>query len=99
MSDMLTARRAASAGKELPYNVNGARAEMPAKEDGTPGGHIGRGVNRKSGAPFLIFQDGRTQQALPLGAVAQAIFTGVITPAEVTALQKEAADAAKEAAK
>lgn len=87
---LLAERTTERTTKELPYAVKGAQSDVPT------GGIVGRGVNRKSGAPFLIFQDGRTQQAMPLAAVAQAIYSGVITAAEVKELQDAATkDAAK----
>lgn len=86
---LLSERTAERASKELPYKVTGASSDVPT------GGTVGRGINNKSAAPFLIFQDGRTQQAIPLGAVAQAIYAGVVTAAEIKELHDAAAKDAK----
>lgn len=88
---LLAERTTERVSKALPYKLAEGASDVPS------GGVVGRGVNVKSGAPFLIFQDGRTQQALPLAAVAQAIYAGVITPAEVAELHAAAEKAEKEA--
>lgn len=79
------------ARKPLPYALKSKTGDVAG------GGKIGRGVNVKSGDPFLIFEDGRTQQALSLQAIAAAIYHGVITRDEIAALHKSADDDAKKA--
>lgn len=76
--------------KELPYAI----AEKTSSEV-SGGGVVGRGVNRKSGDPFLIYQDGRTQQAIPLRAVAAAVFSGTVTREEIAELHALADKASK----
>lgn len=91
---LLAERTAERTAKELPYVVkDGTTSDVPR------GGIVGRGVNRKSGDPFLIYQDGRTQQAIPLGAVAQAIYAGTISREEIAELHKAADADAKKAEK
>jgi hypothetical protein len=88
MSDLLTEMNAPVKSRELPYVPEGRTADLVS------GGSVGRGVNRKAGADggkFLIFQaDQRTQQAVPMRAVAQAIYSGVITRDEIAKLHAAA---------
>lgn len=81
--DMLTLDDAASvapARKALPYKLMGAHAAV------TGGGNVSRGESVKSGDPYLIHEDGRTQQAIRLQAVAGAIAGGVIRTDEIARL-------------
>lgn len=92
MSDTLTLAQAVTtpqARKPLPYSIKSATAPVAG------GGKIGRGVNVKSGEPYIIHEDGRTQQALSLQAVAAAVYHGVITREEIAALHAQADKDAK----
>lgn len=60
--------------KALPYKEvkNAVRAPV----DG--GGDVFEGVSVKNEDGFLVFEEGRMQQALPLAALSSAIYAGVI---------------------
>lgn len=60
--------------KALPYKEvkNATRAPV----DG--GGEVFEGISVKNEDGFLVFEEGRMQQALPLAALSSAIYAGVI---------------------
>jgi hypothetical protein len=85
---LLTDLNAPQSVAQTPYVITGESAEIAS------GGIVGRGVNRKKGAEggrFLIATSATgAMQAVPMRAVAQAIYSGVITREEIAELHASA---------